>query len=586
VKVHLELQKLEFCGEENFMEQRTKIGYLVGGGLKENFRVRLTVSPQEIQEGAFVVIQSGEWNYYGIVTDIQLGATDPRFADEQMEGRFPAHISKALQGQTLYANLEVLPNLMLEVGPEPGTPAYQQWRGKIEAGLKDEPRILPVKNVPPHHAQVFLADAGDIAEIFGDPSEKGNFIIGYTREQNHPVCIDLEKFVQRSSGVFGATGTGKSFLTRLVLAGLMHYNKASVFVLDMHNEYGFDDVASDTKKPVTGLKTKFKSKVRIVGLGAGSTIRGQAPDFNLEISTGDISTSDIETLTRELNLRETAPTVLNALYTSFREDWFARFRVMNREEIEVEDEKGKVKRVPHPDSVAAWAGANGVNVMAAEALHDKLRRLFSKPYITEKPAADSVKEIITSLENGQHVILSFGEHETDLDYLLVSNLLTRKIRAAWEHKTNAFRTHGKEEPRPLVIVVEEAHKLLNREMAAQTTFATIARELRKYYVTLLIVDQRPSQIYDEVMSQLGTRISGWLGDEDDIHAVLSGLAGREALRGMLARLQPKEEVLLLGWGVPMPLPVRSRRYDEEFWKELLGGREKRSKEQNLKELGF
>jgi hypothetical protein len=98
-------------------------------------------------------------------------------------------------------------------------------------------------------------------------------------------------------------------------------------------------------------------------------------------------------------------------------------------------------------------------------------------------------------------------------------------------------------------------------------------------MTLLIVDQRPSQIYDEVMLQLGTRISGWLGDEGDIHAVLSGLAGREALRGMLARLQPKEEVLLLGWGVPMPLPVRSRRYDEEFWRELFGIREKRSKEQ-------
>jgi DNA helicase HerA-like ATPase len=124
-------------------------------------------------------------------------------------------------------------------------------------------------------------------------------------------------------------------------------------------------------------------------------------------------------------------------------------------------------------------------------------------------------------------------------------------------------------------------------MAAQTTFATIARELRKYYVTLLVIDQRPSQINDEVMSQLGTRISGWLGDEDDIHAVLSGLAGREALRGMLARLQPKEEVLLLGWGVPMPLPVKSRRYDDEFWKELLGpAGGKRSKEQNLKELGF
>ena len=135
-------------------------------------------------------------------------------------------------------------------------------------------------------------------------------------------------------------------------------------------------------------------------------------------------------------------------------------------------------------------------------------------------------------------------------------------------------------------MVEEAHKLLNREMAAQTTFASIAREMRKYYVTLLIIDQRPSQISDEVMSQLGTRISGWLGDEDDIHAVLSGLSGRESLRGMLARLQPKEEVLLLGWGVPMPLPVRSRRYDDNFWKELTGVSVKKDESQIMKELGY
>ena len=564
--------------------QRTQIGYLVGGGLKENFRVRLTVSPQEIQEGAFVVIQSGHWNYYGIVTDIQLGATDPRFADEQMEGRFPKHISDALHKKALYANLEVLPNLMLEVGPELGTPEYKDWQGKIDAGLKDAPRILPVKNIPPHHAVVSLANEGDIAEIFGDPNKESNFVIGYTREQNHPVCIDLDKFVQRSSGVFGATGTGKSFLTRLVLAGLMKHNQAAVLVLDMHNEYGFDDVASDTKKAVKGLKTLFKGGVRCVGLGAGSTIRGNQVDFNLEISTGDISTSDIETLSRELNLRETTPTILNALYTSFRDKWFAEFRGMNRDTVVFEDDRGKKKEEPAEGSVAKWALTNGVNVMAAEALHDKLRRLFSQPYIVDNPAADSVAQIIQSLEAGKHVVLSFGEHESDLDYLLVSNLLTRKIRAAWEKKTNEFRTHGKAEPKPLIIVVEEAHKLLNREMAAQTTFATIARELRKYYVTLLIVDQRPSQIYDEVMSQLGTRISGWLGDDLDIQAVLSGLSGRDSLRGMLARLQPKEEVLLLGWGVPMPLPVRSRRYDESFWKEMGGG--KKSREENLKELGF
>jgi hypothetical protein len=561
------------------------IGYIVGGGLKESFRARLTVPSQEVQEGAFVVVPSGEWQFYGLVTDLQLGATDPRFADEQSETRLPPALAQALHGQTLYTNLEILPALMLERGPDPAAPEYPQW---ARDHADQPPHPVPVKTVPPHHAPVQLASAGDIAEIFGDPAQKGKFVIGHTREQGHPVCIDLDLFVQRSAGVFGATGTGKSFLTRIVLAGLINYQKASLLVFDMHNEYGYDDTASDTGSRVIGLKTKFPSRVRVVGLGTGTTIRGKTPDFNLEVAMPDITPADIELLTQELNLKETTPTTLHALTTSFRQDWFRRFKAMNRDEIEVEDEKtGKTRKVPHPDSVAAWADEAGVNVLAAEALHDKLRRLFGKEYIVEKPASDSLGEIIKSLEAGRHVILSFGQaYETDLDYLLVSNLLTRKIKQVWENKTNHFRSEGKDEPRQLVIVVEEAHKLLNREMAGQTTFAAIAREMRKYYVTLVIIDQRPSQIYDEVLSQLGTRISGWLGDEDDIHAVLSGLAGRDTLRGMLARLQPKEEVLLLGWGVPMPLPVRSRRYDENFWKELLGAGGKRSESQALKELGF
>lgn len=566
-------------------ESGTPIGYIVGGGLKENFRVRLTVPAQQVQEGAFVVTESGDWQFYGLVTDLQLGSTDPRFADEQSEARLPAELAALLHGQTLFTNLEVLPALMLERGPQPGSPSYTRWLEEIELGLRPEPRLLPVKTVPQHHAPVRLASQGDIAEIFGKPEEKGSFVIGYTREQEHPVVLNLEKFVQRSSGVFGATGTGKSFLTRLVLAGLIHYNKASVLVLDMHNEYAYNDTASDTGQRVIGLKDRFSTRVRVVGLGKGALIRGNPLDYNLEIAMSDIMPEDIELLTQELNLKETTPTTLDALVSTFgRQHWFNAFRQMTNEVFE--DEKGK--KIPAPGSIAYWANEKGVNVAAAEGLFSKLRRVFNLDYVVEKPAADTVSEIIKSLEAGQHIILSFGNHEQDLDYLLVSNLLTRRIRQAWEERTNQFRTSGKDEPRPLVIVVEEAHKLLNRTMAAQTTFSTIARELRKYYVTLLIVDQRPSQIYDEVMSQLGTRVSGWLGDEDDIHAVLSGLAGREALRGMLARLQPKEEVLLLGWGVPMPLPVRSRRYDERFWDELLAKSSPagRGEKTILTELGF
>jgi energy-coupling factor transporter ATP-binding protein EcfA2 len=561
--------------------ENKNIGYVVGGGLKENLRVRLIIPSQQVQEGAFVVIESGSWQFYGLVTDLQLGSTDPRFADEQSESRLPADMARLLHGQTLYTTLEVLPALMLERGPDISSPEYPEWR----ASQPEDPHPLPVKTIPPHHAEVRLAEEGDIAEIFGKSETEGNFVIGYTREQGHPVCINLDKFVQRSAGVFGATGTGKSFLTRLMLAGLIHHNTASVLVFDMHNEYGFDDTASDTHKPVVGLKTKFGTRVRIVALAAGALIRGLPPDFTLEIDERDIQPGDIEMLMRELNLKETTPTTLDALVSEFgRDRWFKAFQEMKVGAV-IENDEGK--KIPAPDSVAAWANSAGVNVMAAEGLRSKMQRVFNLEYICENPAGNGIEEIIKTLEAGQHVVLSFYEHESDLDYLLVSNLLTRRIREAWEKRTNDFRSKGAKEPHPLVIVVEEAHKLLNREMAGQTAFSTIAREMRKYYVTLLIIDQRPSQIYDEVMSQLGTRISGWLGDEDDINSVLSGLAGREALRGMLARLQPKEEVLLLGWGVPMPLPVQSRRYDNIFWEELLGkSKGKMTTETAINDLGF
>lgn len=565
-------------------EPRQAIGYVIGGGLKANLFVRLTVPAQSVQEGGFVVIESGDWLFYGLVTDLQLGSIDPRYAEERISRRLSPQVAELLKQQTLFTNLEVLPALMLERGPEPGMPEYEPWR----KAHPEDPHPLPIKTVPMHQAVARLATAGDVAEIFGSPEKDGNFIIGRTREQDHPVCINLDKFVQRSSGIFGATGTGKSFLTRILLAGLIEHNAASVLVLDMHNEYGFDDTSSDTGQSVAGLRGKFPTRVRVVGLGRSTTIRGKTPDWHLEIDESDIQPTDIELLTRELNLRETTPTTLDALLHSFgAKDWYREFKEMK---VGLMTEGDDNKKTPANGSVAYWANEEGVNAMAAEGLQSKLNRIFNRPYIVQRSledkTPDGLKEIIKALQAGQHVVLSFGDYESDLDYLLVSNLLTRKIREAWEETTNTFRSHGGAEPRPLVIAVEEAHKLLNREMAVQTSFSTIAREMRKYYVTLLIIDQRPSQIYDEVMSQLGTRVSGWLGDENDVAAVLSGLAGREALRGMLARLQPKEEVLLLGWGVPMPILVRSRRYDRTFWQELLGRDSTLNAEQNMKVLGF
>ncbi|MEM7111645.1 MAG: ATP-binding protein [Chloroflexota bacterium] len=544
------------------MNDNPPIGYIVGGGLKEGFRIRLTVSADKIQEGSFLVCDSGRFRYYGLVTDLQLGATDPRFADEKTE-RLQPTIRMALLGKTLYTTLAMYPTLMLDRGPDDPSELLD-WQQRVDSG-KENPGPRPVKTVPAHHADVRQADEADVAQIFGEAG-KGMFVVGNTIEQGYPVRLDLNKFVKRSSGIFGATGTGKSFLTRMVLAGLMREDVAAALVFDMHNEYAFDDLDSDKGQTVRGLKSLFGQKVQVAALGKGAMVRGKTPDFTLELGLSNFTTGDINLLSEALNLTDTAAVTLNALERGFGSNWFAEFMQLEPGAMDFDPETGK--SFPAANSVAAWARSNNVHEKAAEALHRKLALIHDKPYVVQTPSGDPVQAIVDKLENGRHVILGFGEYDSDLDYLLVSNILTRRLRQHWVRKTEEHKTMGSAPPVPLMIAIEEAHKLLNPHLASQTAFGIIARELRKYFVTLLVVDQRPSGIDDEIMSQLGTRITGWLGDDDDIRAVLTGLAGREQLRGMLARLQEKEEVLLLGWGVKMPIPVRSRRYDEQFYNDI------------------
>lgn len=532
------------------MDNRT-IGYITGGSLQSGLTARLTVPPDAVQEGSFVVVEDGPRVFYGLVTDLRLCAVDPRFTDAHTMVRIPEAVRAQLAGRTLYTEVEIMPALMQNVGASPGMPGYDPFAKDVDLNP------LPVKMVPPHHSQLRPANAFDVASIFGSLSDKKHFWLGSTREQGHPVAIDMEKFVQRSSGIFGSTGTGKSYLTRMILAGLIESRQAAALVFDMHNEYSFGDNSPDTRTRVPGLKQKLGSRVKVCALGTGTLINGLKPDFDLVIEYGDVTSEDVLMLSRELNLRDTSATTLAALERSFgKENWFSSF-------MELRNGEGE-------GTVSEWAENNNINVAAAESLQSKLTRLYHKEYMVRKMPYNVVSQIIDSLQNGISVILSFGKFQADLDYLLAANILTRKVRNAWEKRTEDHAAGKGQKPTPLVVAIEEAHKLLSREMASQTAFALIAREMRKYSVTLLVIDQRPSQIDDEIMSQLGTRISGWLGDDADIAAVLSGLSGKDSLRGMLSRLQPKQEVLLLGYGVPMPLPIRSRLYGEEFWQQLLG----------------
>ena len=82
------------------------------------------------------------------------------------------------------------------------------------------------------------------------------------------------------------------------------------------------------------------------------------------------------------------------------------------------------------------------------------------------------------------------------------------------------------------------------------------------------MDQRPSGIDDEVMSQIGTRVTCLLDNESDIRSVFSGVSGASALREVLARLDTQQQALIMGHAVPMPVVIRTRDYGPALYEEI------------------
>ena len=70
------------------------------------------------------------------------------------------------------------------------------------------------------------------------------------------------------------------------------------------------------------------------------------------------------------------------------------------------------------------------------------------------------------------------------------------------------------------------------------------------------------------MSQVGTRITCLLNDDKDIDAIFTGVSGAGGLRAVLSKLDSKQQALVLGHAVPMPVVVRTRPYDQTFYAEI------------------
>lgn len=525
--------------------EQEEIGVVVRGSLSEGLEMRLAESRsvEDLRVGKFVVVRGERHRFFAMLSDVQLASVHPGLLLNPPRPE-EALRRAVLSGASLYGSIKLRPMLMV--------PA--------DASADDPDSLLPVKTVPTHFSPVYDATREDVSRVFGDEQQGDRFFhVGAPLDMDAPVCLNLDRWVERSNAIFGKSGTGKTFLTRLCLCGVIKADKAVNLIFDMHSEYGWQGTTEEAgRRSVRGLKQYFGGRVQIFTLDRASSLRRHAKiDFDVKIPYASITVEDILLLQRELNLNATAVETCYLLMRQFKDDWFAQLLEMDGE------------------AVHDFVEAHNAHAGALTALQRKLQTLAERcrGFLTPSlPAGeDAVQHILDTLQGGRHVVLEFGQYDRPVQYMLVVNILTRRLHDIYVERTEKALGEGGSKPRPLVITVEEAHKFLAPGLAGQTIFGDIAREMRKYNVTLLIVDQRPSGIDDEVLSQVGTRICCLLDDEKDIDAVLTGVSGANSLKSVLASLETRQQALIFGHAVPMPVVVKTRTYDDKAFQLAMGG---------------
>jgi len=506
------------------------LGKVVRGSISDGIDIKLFPGNviEDVRVGQFLTIEGKKKLYLSLITDIKYESNNPKLLTDAVDV-YEEIDEVILDGTGIYGIVNVSPSI--EIDKEYGIP-------------------LTVKSIPSYGSMTRYASSEDIKKVFGEPNDI-NFVIGTPPDMDIPVCINLKKLVERSTGIFGRAGTGKTFLTRLLLAGIIKSNQAVNLIFDAHNEYGHGGKDEERGK-VKGLVHLFgKSKVKVFTMDPRSSANRKASyDGEIVISFDQIEDEDIMLLGSELNLNNTAHECIYLLQKKFgHKNWLSEFLKIQESEIDEDFAKG----------IGAHRGA-------LQALRRKLQRIERLPFMRET-APDVISQIMNCLKQDIHVVIEFGQVET-LGYMLVTNIITRKIHERYVEEVERALGSDQKLPKPLVITLEEAHRFLDPSISKDTIMGKIAREMRKYNVVLLIVDQRTSQIDKEIMSQIGTKITCRLEDDSDISSFLSGVNNASRLRNILASLDQKEQALLIGYAVPMPVVINTRKYDERFYKEV------------------
>ncbi len=436
--------------------------------------------------------------------------------------------------------------------------------------------------------ECFVISAANLQRFMGllgaDFPESERLKLGvFVTDRNADAIVSGDKFFQRHAAILGSTGSGKSYAVALILERAAKLKYPNIVIFDMHGEY---TPLADT------AKGGFATRLRIAGPG------------DLQIPGADALFLPYWLLNRD----EMLSMILdrsdqNAPNQASR--FTLHVRTLKQRTLEAEKKTETVKTftvdspVPYSiqdlvsllekDNTDKGVGQKGTPIKGD--WEDKLTRFISRleaklddrryGFMFSPPAAANGyawlgKQLVALLgaAGGKGIkVIDFSEVPSDV-LPVVTGTLARLLYDVQFWMEPAKRT-------PVTLLCDEAHLYLpTRDDAdavqrqALGAFERIAKEGRKYGVSLLVVSQRPSDVSKTILSQCNNFLSLRLTNETD-QAVIKRLMP-DSLAGLTSILPLLDtgEALMLGDAVLLPSRIRLDKpliapdsATRDFWKE-------------------
>ena len=205
-----------------------------------------------------------------------------------------------------------------------------------------------------------------------------------------------------------------------------------------------------------------------------------------------------------------------------------------------------------------WGGDSG-EVSYCLSLMSRINGILTSPSFdcVFKSKAPSLTDEITSFVSNDARLLRICLSGVAFEFKareIIANVIGR-------HLLNMARA-GAFKSQPLVVIVDEAHNFLGRQIgtddavARLDAFELIAKEGRKYGLNICLSTQRPRDITEGVLSQMGTLVVHRLTNDRDREVVerACGEIDRSA-SSFLPNLKPGEAAII-GADFPIPLTIQ------------------------------